>query len=207
MWRHLSIQQLEAIAGKVGAAPTSFGLVLWCLWGTAAAHPALFWRAGKERTEEGLGASCRKEERLLLVVSAMLPGDRILSGPATAKGTDMLLKLFQVLLLTVTSTEGRLPCNPLLFLHLWCAGPWQPAFSRQVMPKILFAKHFHSIGLLWLLYPLKWQCGDFLMQPSHWELLCWAWRGSVFTALWFAGQRAHTANTAWGRTFTLLHHR
>lgn len=76
---------------------------------------ALFWRAGKERTEDGPVASCRKEERLLLVVSAMLSGDRTLSGPATAKGPDMLLKLFQVLLLTMTSIEGRLPCIPCFF--------------------------------------------------------------------------------------------
>lgn len=82
--------------------------------------------------------------------------------------------------------RGKAALYPLLFLHLWCAGPWQPAFSRQVMPKMLSAEHFHSIGLLWLLYPLKWQCGEFLMQPNHWELLCWAWRGSVCTALWFA---------------------
>lgn len=122
---------------KGGSSRTSFGLVLCCLWGTAAARPQhRVWEL--ERTEDGPGASCRKEKRLLLlVVSAMMFGDRTQSGPATAKRTDVLLKLFQVLLLTMTSIEGRLPCISCFFQNcgvqalgrLPLVGKWCPRCS------------------------------------------------------------------------------
>lgn len=112
MWGHLSIGRLEAIAGKVGAAPASAGSALRCPGGAAAARCGCETRKG--RTEDGhepshvAGGEHAGGEGPAAGSSAMLSAQRTRSGPA--ERADGLLKFSQALLLNTALTGGRLPC-------------------------------------------------------------------------------------------------
>lgn len=85
-------------------------------------------------------------------------------------------------------TGGRLPCIFYFSETVWCASPWQPAFRRQEMSKVLQAVHLRRTCLLCLVSLLRWEFKLLLIQSNHWcssLLLYQVLRGNVCARLGF----------------------
>ena len=212
MWRDLGIWQLER--WEQPPAPHRLG---WCCDAGEVlpplAHGAACRRPEEERTKDGhgpatwLGWVCRRRgsccgwclqrwlERGYKVALALL---RELTGSWSSLRRFCWPWHSQREDFTVSSAFSK---------TVWCASSWQPAFRRQVMPKMLQAVLFLRTGLFWLLSLSRWEFQALLIESHHWcspVWLCWGWRAAFVLPLDYACCWAHSLHFKHSRGQNIL---